>query len=31
MSEINKDKNPIYYNSAEEMNKPISVLIEELR
>lgn len=27
----NKDKNPVYYNNAEEMNKPVSELIEELR
>ena len=31
MEEKNKDRNPIFYNSAEEMNKPISELIEELR
>lgn len=27
----NKDKNPIYYKNAEEMNKPLSELMEDLR
>jgi predicted transcriptional regulator with HTH domain len=27
----NKNINPIYYNSAEEMGKPLSELMEELR
>lgn len=27
----NKDRSPIYYNNAEEMCKPMSELIEELR
>jgi NifU-like protein involved in Fe-S cluster formation len=31
MERINKDRNPIYYKSAEEMDKPMSELIEELR
>jgi hypothetical protein len=31
MKRINKDRNPIYYKSAEEMDKPMSELIEELR
>lgn len=31
MERINKDRNPIYYKSAEEMDKPMSVLIDELR
>lgn len=31
MKRINKDLNPIYYNNAEEMDKPMSVLVEELR
>lgn len=31
MIQENKDKNPIYYKSAEEMDKPMSELIEELR
>lgn len=26
-----KDRNPIYYKSSEEMNKPLSELMEELR
>lgn len=28
---MNKDRNPIFYKSAEEMDKPISELLEELR
>jgi len=31
MARINKDTNPIYYKSAEEMDKPMSELIDELR
>jgi hypothetical protein len=31
MERINKDRNPIFYKSAEEMDKPMSVLIDELR
>lgn len=31
MKMINKDKNPIFYKSAEEMDKPLSELMEELR
>jgi NifU-like protein involved in Fe-S cluster formation len=31
MERINKDRNPIFYKSAEEMDKPMSELIEELR
>jgi hypothetical protein len=31
MERKNKDKNPVYYKNAEEMDKPLSVLIEELR
>lgn len=31
MERKNKDRNPIYYKSAEEMDKPMSVLIDELR
>lgn len=31
MIQVNKDRNPIYYKSAEEMDKPMSELIEELR
>ncbi len=27
----NKNQNPIYYKSVEEMDKPLSVLMEELR
>ena len=27
----NKDRNPIYYNNAKEMDKPLSELMEELR
>jgi len=27
----NKDRSPIYYASAEEMDKPVSVLVNELR
>ena len=27
----NKDKKPIFYANAQEMDKPLSVLIEELR
>jgi len=27
----NKDRNPIFYNNAEEMDKPMSLLMEELR
>lgn len=28
---INKDRTPIYYKNAEEMDKPLSELMEELR
>ncbi len=31
MERKNKDRNPIYYKSAEEMDKPMSELIDELR
>lgn len=31
MERKNKDRNPIFYNSAEEMDKPLSELIEDLR
>lgn len=31
MQRINKDTKPIFYNSTEEMDKPMSILIEELR
>lgn len=31
MERINKDRNPIYYKNVEEMDKPLSVLMEELR
>ena len=31
MERKNKDTNPIYYKSAEEMDKPMSELINELR
>ena len=31
MERKNKDRNPIYYKSVEEMNKPLSELMEELR
>lgn len=31
MDRINKDTNPIYYKNAEEMDKPLSELMEELR
>jgi len=31
MERKNKDQNPIYYKSADEMDKPMSELIEELR
>jgi len=31
MERKNKDRNPIYYKSAEEMDKPLSELMEELR
>lgn len=31
MERKNKDRNPIYYKSAEEMDKPMSELINELR
>ena len=27
----NKDRKPIYYKNAEEMDKPLSELMEELR
>jgi hypothetical protein len=27
----NKDSNPIFYANSDEMNKPLSVLMEELR
>jgi hypothetical protein len=31
MERINKDRIPLYYNSVEEMDRPMSELIEELR
>jgi hypothetical protein len=31
MERKNKDKKPIYYKNVEEMDKPLSVLMEELR
>ncbi len=31
MERVNKDRNPIYYKNAEEMDKPLSELMEELR
>lgn len=31
MLRINKDRNPIYYKDAKEMDKPLSELMEELR
>lgn len=31
MERKNKDRKPIFYKTAEEMDKPMSVLIEELR
>lgn len=31
MERENKDRNPIFYNNAEEMDKPMSELISELR
>ena len=31
MERINKDRNPIYYKSADEMDKPLSELMEQLR
>ena len=31
MERKNKDRNPIYYKNAEEMDKPLSELMEELR
>ena len=31
MESKNKDTNPIYYKSVEEMDKPLSKLMEELR
>ena len=31
MQRVNKDKHPIYYKSAEEMDRPLSELMEELR
>lgn len=31
MERINKDKRPIYYKNAEEMDKPLSELMEGLR
>lgn len=31
MERINKNRSPIYYKSAEEMDKPMSELINELR
>jgi hypothetical protein len=31
MERKNKDRNPIYYKSVEEMDKPLSELMEELR
>ncbi len=31
MTQINKDRNPIFYKNAEEMDKPVSELISELR
>jgi hypothetical protein len=30
-AEKNKDKNPIFYKNAEEMDKPLSVLMQQLR
>ena len=31
MKQINQDTNPLYYKSAEEMDKPLSELMEGLR
>lgn len=31
MERKNKDRNPIFYKTPEEMDKPLSVLMEELR
>lgn len=31
MERKNKDRNPIFYKSVEEMDKPLSTLIEQLR
>ena len=31
MVRVNKEPKPIYYKNAEEMDKPLSVLMEELR
>ena len=31
MTQVNKDRRPIYYKNAEEMDKPLSELMEELR
>lgn len=31
MEQKNKDRNPLYYKSVEEMDKPMSELINELR
>ena len=31
MERINKEEKPIYYKNAEEMDKPMSALIDELR
>lgn len=31
MERKNKDRNPIFYKSAEEMDKPLTTLIEQLR
>lgn len=31
MERINKDRNPVFYKNAEEMDKPLSELMEELR
>lgn len=31
MERKNKDRSPIYYKTVEEMNKPLSELMEELR
>jgi NifU-like protein involved in Fe-S cluster formation len=31
MTQVNKDRRPIYYKNAEEMDKPLSELMEGLR
>lgn len=31
MERVNKDRNPIYYKNSEEMDKPLNILMEELR